>query len=140
MNEELLFVNVKLAAAECGLAEEDADFDHENDVTISGYSEAILRFVAEKGNQGQLLHVENIDRVFELAPLVNGDRQRRKEEVKAKSRLVIPMAVTGPKWKTIKVNFQTASSDISARFSFDFVQTRCSSPPPSATCTPSARP
>ncbi len=104
MNEELLFVNVKLAAAECGLAEEDADFDHENDVTICGYSEAILRFVAEKGNQGQLLHVENIDRVFELAPLVNGDRQRRKEEVKAESRLAIPMAVTGPKWKTIKVN------------------------------------
>jgi len=104
VNEELLFVNVKLAAAECGLAEEDGDFDHENDVTICGYSEAILRFVAEKGNQGQLLHVENIDRVFELAPLVNGDRQRRKEEVKAESRLAIPMAVTGPKWKTIKVN------------------------------------
>ena len=48
INDKLLFVNVSLGASTCGL-DSDPDFDHENDVTICGYSDAILRFVAEKG-------------------------------------------------------------------------------------------
>lgn len=48
INDKLLFVNVSLGAASCGLGS-DPLFSHENDVTICGFSDAILRFVAEKG-------------------------------------------------------------------------------------------
>jgi telomerase protein component 1 len=66
VNSELLFVNVDLGSSDCALAE-DADFDHMNDVKICGYSDSILRFVAERGNQGQLVYIENIHRfVFYL--------------------------------------------------------------------------
>ena len=35
--------------------------EHENDIYIAGYSDQILRFIAERGDGGQLIHVENID-------------------------------------------------------------------------------
>ncbi len=41
-------------------------FQHPNDVCIAGYSDQILRFVAERGNGGQLNHVENIDKAYGL--------------------------------------------------------------------------
>ncbi|XP_072022911.1 uncharacterized protein [Amphiura filiformis] len=41
-------------------------YQHPNDVCIAGYSEQILRFVAERGNGGQLNHVENIDKAYGL--------------------------------------------------------------------------
>jgi hypothetical protein len=34
---------------------------HPNDVQIAGFSDAILRFVAQRGDASQLQHVENID-------------------------------------------------------------------------------
>ena len=34
---------------------------HDNDVYIAGYSDQILRFIAERGDGGQLVHVERID-------------------------------------------------------------------------------
>ena len=39
---------------------------HPNDVYIAGYSDQILRFVAERGDGGQLNHVENIDKAYNL--------------------------------------------------------------------------
>ena len=36
---------------------------HDNDIYIAGYSDAILRFIAERGDDGQLMHVENVDKV-----------------------------------------------------------------------------
>lgn len=74
INEKLLFVNVNLVPSQCGLAEGGC-FDHENDVNICGYSDSILRFVAEKGNQGQLMHIENIDRSFDLPTLNSNESQ-----------------------------------------------------------------
>ena len=41
-------------------------YQHPNDVCIAGYSDQILRFVAERGNGGQLNHVENIDKAYGL--------------------------------------------------------------------------
>ena len=34
---------------------------HANDVQIAGFSDAILRFIAQRGDATQLQHVENID-------------------------------------------------------------------------------
>ena len=42
---------------------------HENDVHIAGFSDQILRFVAERGSAGQLVHVEKIDEAYNLKPM-----------------------------------------------------------------------
>jgi len=106
VNEELLFVNVNLLPKECGLAEE-TDYDHENDVTICGYSDSILRFVAEKGNQGQLVHIENIDKSYDLPPLSKKKSQNEKSTdavVKLEGTDTLPAVVTTTsRWKTVKV-------------------------------------
>ena len=49
---------------------------HDNDVYIAGYSDQILRFIAERGDGGQLLHVEKIDVAYSLADLPPGLLQR----------------------------------------------------------------
>ena len=45
---------------------------HDNDVYIAGYSDQILRFVAERGDSGQLLHVEKIDAAYNLQAMPTG--------------------------------------------------------------------
>ena len=39
---------------------------NENDVNIAGFSDSILRFIAERGGSGQLTHVEKIDETYKL--------------------------------------------------------------------------
>lgn len=39
---------------------------NENDVLIEGYSDQLLRFIAERGDEGQLGHVERLDQAYEL--------------------------------------------------------------------------
>ena len=52
---------------------------HDNDVYIAGYSDQILRFIAERGDGGQLLHVERIDDAYSLAPLPPGLLQQQQQ-------------------------------------------------------------
>ena len=39
---------------------------------MMGYSDNILRFIAERGDSGQLNHVENIDKAYGLRELQVG--------------------------------------------------------------------
>jgi telomerase protein component 1 len=116
VNENLLFVNVNLSVAECGLAS-DFNFDHENDVSISGYSDAILRFVAERGNQGQLIHVENIDKSYDLPILkhLNAHTIKTSTTTRPVENLERPkFKIYVPKleWKTIKVFISSTFLDM----------------------------
>lgn len=43
--------------------------DHPNNIYIAGFSDQILRFIAERGDTGQLNHVENIDKAYSLKDL-----------------------------------------------------------------------
>jgi telomerase protein component 1 len=118
VNENLLFVNVNLSVAECGLAS-DFNFDHENDVSISGYSDAILRFVAERGNQGQLIHVENIDKSYDLparsiktntTAYATATRRPVENLERPKFKIHVPNLA----WKTIKVFISSTFLDMHA--------------------------
>ena len=39
---------------------------HANDIFISGFSDQVLRFIAERGSGAQLTHVEHIDVAYSL--------------------------------------------------------------------------
>ena len=107
VNENLLFVNVNLSVADCGLAN-DFNFDHENDVSIAGYSDAILRFVAERGNQGQLVHVEHIDKSYDLPPLQSLSQQNvtgERKEISPIEKLRFKVYTPKLEWKTVKVRY-----------------------------------
>lgn len=45
---------------------------HENDVFVEGYSDQLLRFIAERGDEGQLGHVERIDQAYKLGVAPGG--------------------------------------------------------------------
>lgn len=59
VNPELLFVSVNLSGS--GKASIGASDSNPNNIMISGFSEQILRFIAERGGDGQLQYVQNID-------------------------------------------------------------------------------
>lgn len=59
VNPELLFVSVNLSGS--GKSSIGASDSHPNNIMISGFSEQILRFIAERGGDGQLQYVANID-------------------------------------------------------------------------------
>lgn len=59
VNPDLLFVSVDLSGR--GNAILDGSESHPNDVMITGFSDSILRFIAERGDTNQLQHVEHID-------------------------------------------------------------------------------
>ena len=65
VNPRFLFVNVDLSGKSAGFAT-SAQPQHENDIYLAGYSDQILRFIAERGDDGQLTFVQNIDKVYDL--------------------------------------------------------------------------
>ena len=68
VNPNLLFVSVDLSGRASGLSSTIKP-QHENDIHLAGYSDQILRFIAERGDSGQLTYVENIDKAYELQAL-----------------------------------------------------------------------
>jgi telomerase protein component 1 len=115
INKDLLFVNVDLAnSSQCSLVN-NLSFNHYNDICIAGYSDSILRFIAERGNQGQLIHIENIDKSYDLPDLKN---IKTNIEVKEKEKIEntksiskkIPIQIVS-QWKTIKVFISSTFKD-----------------------------
>ena len=120
VNQNLLFVNVNLSALECSLVQ-DQNFDHDNDVNIAGYSDSILRFVAERGNQGQLVHIENIEKSYELPVIKHLANSGANPEEIAVLNAKIVNAVDRPKfkifvptlkWKSVKVFVSSTFRDM----------------------------
>lgn len=65
VNDSMLFVNINLARQPSSKVAEEPAHDrslyHPNNVCVSGFSDAILRFIAEKGEGGQMQYIQNID-------------------------------------------------------------------------------
>jgi len=59
VNQGMLFVSVDLSGRGTNISQ--GDEDHPNDILVSGFSDAILRFIAERGDTNQLQYVEHID-------------------------------------------------------------------------------
>jgi len=64
VNPDLLFVSVDLSGR--GNSILDGNEAHPNDVMITGFSDSILRFIAERGDTNQLQYVEHIDEAKKL--------------------------------------------------------------------------
>jgi len=113
INKDLLFVNVNLSHAECGLME-NLEFNHDNDISISGYSDSILRFIAERGNLGQLIHIENIDKSYDLPALksqAGPTDTKLTVSQKIERSAKIPAQIVSH-WKTIKVFISSTFKDM----------------------------
>lgn len=65
VHAELLFVSVDLSGS--GRANIGQDEAHPYDIQITGFSEQILRFIAERGDNNQLQYVEHIDEAKKVA-------------------------------------------------------------------------
>jgi telomerase protein component 1 len=89
INDQLLFVNVNLSVSDCNIVN-DVNFTHEMDVCISGFSDSILRFVAERGNQGQLVHIDNIDKSYELPELKELTSSKKEDNLVRKNSIERP--------------------------------------------------
>jgi len=67
VNKDLLFIGVDLYGQGKSIVDVNSG-NHNNDVLITGFSDHILRFIAERGNLKQLEHVKNIDKIKKLGP------------------------------------------------------------------------
>lgn len=68
MNSSLLFVSVDLLGKSSNV--DNFDPVYANDVFVSGYSEQILRFIAERNDFSQLEYVRSIDQIKGLPQIV----------------------------------------------------------------------
>jgi len=117
VNPELMFVSIDLSIAQCSLTKSDR-FNNRNDIFLSGFSDAILQFIAERGNDGQLLFVENIDNAHNL----NDDASKTKDkaenmaakENETKTSSTVPMTTLVPRWRTVRVFISSTFKDMHA--------------------------
>ncbi|KAL5022413.1 hypothetical protein ScPMuIL_001568 [Solemya velum] len=115
VNQNMLFVSVDFSGAKpggTGFSEMTVP-EHDNDIYISGYSDQILRFIAERGDGGQLTHVENIDLAFELKSISPVPLEQIK---RPKLDLVIerPLSILSqtPRWRTARVFISSTFRDM----------------------------
>ncbi len=113
VNSELMFVSIDLSISQCSLTKSDR-FNNRNDIFLSGFSDAILQFIAERGNDGQLLHVENIDNAHNLNKTneIKNDSQSITEQIKSSDKL--PMTTLVPRWRTVRVFISSTFKDMHA--------------------------
>lgn len=111
---------------------------HSNDVRIAGFSDQILKFVAERGSASQLAYVDNMDAVFKLKPLPDHalkEEATRKAKAtgvmkKAEPERPLPVAVVTPTWQTVRVFISStfvdmhSERDLLARFVFPELRSR----------------
>ncbi|KAL4232139.1 hypothetical protein ACF0H5_009714 [Mactra antiquata] len=110
VNPDLLYVNVSFAGKGCGFSSEIKP-EHDNNIYISGFSDQILRFIAERGDGGPLRHVENIDEAFNL---------KSTHTVKAEKPSILNLSVEKPLeiplltpcWRTARVFISSTFRDM----------------------------
>uniref|UniRef100_UPI0037E81F20 telomerase protein component 1 n=1 Tax=Semicossyphus pulcher TaxID=241346 RepID=UPI0037E81F20 len=62
-------INNKALMVQIFLSDRDNEYNHEkNCVNLSGFSEQMLRFVAERGSSRLLDHVEHLDKLYKIQP------------------------------------------------------------------------
>ncbi|XP_076330930.1 telomerase protein component 1-like [Tachypleus tridentatus] len=111
VNPDLLYVQVDLTGSSHSCLTPSA---HQNDVYISGFSDQLLRFVAERRNGSQLTFVENIDKKYNLRSLPKPALMKRTENhvEQQLNTLSTPYLAYIPKWKTVKVFISSTFKDM----------------------------
>lgn len=118
VNSELMFVSIDLSISQCSLTKSDR-FNNRNDIFLSGFSDSILQFIAERGNDGQLLHVENIDNAYNLNKLDEPKKESQtvsesSNEQQSKLSPTLTMSTLVPRWRTVRVFISSTFKDMHA--------------------------
>ncbi len=113
VNSELMFVSIDLSINQCSLTKSDR-FNNRNDIFLSGFSDSILQFIAERGNDGQLLHVENIDNAHNLNKTIESNNESQKINEQSKLSDKSPMTTLVPHWRTVRVFISSTFKDMHA--------------------------
>ncbi|KAH9524948.1 hypothetical protein Btru_028330 [Bulinus truncatus] len=112
VNPNLLFVSVTFSGPKAGFVMYIQP-EHDNDVYISGYSDSILRFISERGDSGQVGHVDRIDAAHQLGQTIKV-RGRPQEDKK----IVLPLGSNlqlsppTPSWRTVRVFISSTFRDM----------------------------
>lgn len=115
VNPNLLFVSVDLSGRSSGVSGTITP-EHENDIYLAGYSDQILRFIAERGDTGQLTYIENIDRAYNLKQLPQSALLATEPHTKSAFSLGGEMALLESgqrqKWQTVRVFISSTFRDM----------------------------
>lgn len=114
VNPDLLYVSVDLSGS--GKNTISNDEKNPNDIMIAGFSDQILRFIAERGDTTQLQYVEHIDEAKSL----NKAKEQPWEispwwkwlDTLGSDAVKYPNIVTGPAWKTARVFISSTFLDM----------------------------
>lgn len=99
VNPNMMFYSIDLASKGLGVkAETEAANPNPKNVFISGFSDAILRFIAEKGNDNQLAYVEKIHVAKEVYGIQTNNRKRYQEEKVVQK---VQVGSLHPQWKQL---------------------------------------
>jgi len=118
VNPDMLFVSVDLSGS--GKTTIGSDEKHPLDIMITGFSDQILRFIAERGDQNQVQYVEHIDEAKNL-----NKKEQRSEMYEVSpwwrwldtlgnedSLPTYPNIVSGSPWRTVRVFISSTFLDM----------------------------
>ena len=134
VNQNLLFVSIDLSARNAGVSATITP-QHENDIHLAGYSDQMLRFIAERGDSGQLTHVENIDKRYKLKE-IKTIALTDSVDPKQKTNISADMLITSApqrQWRSVRVFISSTfrdmhgERDLLTRYVFPELRRRCRS-------------
>ena len=83
---------------------------HKNDVHIAGFSDQILRFIAERSDAGQIVHIEKMDVKYDLKSTAN--KVKKREESTLSVPRPMPIMMRHPKWRNLRVFISSTFMDM----------------------------
>ena len=113
VNPDLLYVDVDVSGnTEADPARSDPS-RHRNDVYLSGFSDNILRFIAERGGSGQMTYIENIDKAYNLKAVKSSSLVATVGDVPSLNPEKALLTAGQPKiWRTVRVFISSTFRDM----------------------------
>ncbi|XP_014669734.1 PREDICTED: telomerase protein component 1-like [Priapulus caudatus] len=82
---------------------------HDRDIFLTGFSDQILRYICNRGDSGQLIQVENIDRAYELC---SSEKKPQLEALTEEADARSAKLTYAPLWRTIRVFISSTFKDM----------------------------
>ena len=111
VNPNLLFVSVDLSSKTRGVSSTIKP-THPNDIYLAGYSDQILRFIAERGDSGQITYIENIDKAYNLESIKTPSLAETSDSPLTLAPEKALLATTQKRWRTARVFISSTFRDM----------------------------
>lgn len=113
VNANLLYVDVDVSGSTEADPTSSNPSHHHNDVHLSGFSDNILRFIAERGGSGQMTYIENIDKAYVLKSVKSIGLAAAATDVLSLSPEKALLTAGQPKiWRTVRVFISSTFRDM----------------------------